>query len=103
MMLKWVLVGVVAVVATVVVGAVVWSGDEGGKPGHGEGMHMAKRACKAELTAEQRETLKATIAELKEDGASKQEIHAALAELFRKWGIESPHKASSGTCSKAQE
>ena len=165
-MLKWVLMGVVAVVAMLVVGAVVWSGDEGAEPGHGEGMHMAKRACMTELTAEQREKLHAAIAELKEagasreefhqalaemcqelgiewpkvegshgvhkeghegggmmqqltaeqrdklhatiapmkeDGASKQEIHAAMAELFAEWGIESPHKASSGRCSKSQE
>lgn len=165
-MLKWVIIGAVAVVATLVVGAVVWSGDEAAKPGHGEGMHMAKRACMAELTAEQREKFDATIAELKEagastvefhqamaemcqesgiecpkmegshgvhreghggggmmqqltaeqrdklhatiapmkeDGASKQEIHEALAELFVEWGIESPHKTSSGVCSKSQE
>ena len=94
MMLKWVIIGVVAVVATLVVGAVVWSGDESGKPGHGEGMHMAKQACMTELTPEQRETLKATMEELKEADASKEEIHQAIAGLFTEWGIERPHKAS---------
>ncbi len=100
MMLKWVIIGVVAVVATLVVGAVVWSGDESGKPGHGEGMHMAKRACMAELTAEQRETLHATIAELKEAGASKEEFHQALAEMCEELGIECPKME--GKCPKME-
>ncbi len=98
---------------------------EGGESGHGEGMHVAKRACKAELTAEQphkasdsgehggmfwkqltpeqREELHATIAELKEAGASKEEFHQAVTGLFAEWGIESPHKASSGVCPKSEE
>ena len=67
------------------------------KEGHG-GHGMMQQ-----LTPEQRDQLKATIAPMKEDGASKEEIHEAIAGLFAEWGIESPHKASSGTCSKSEE
>ena len=88
---KWVVVGLVVVV-TVALVAVAWTADEGCPTGHGQGAHMAKRACMAQLTPEQREELKATIAPMREAGASKQEIHQAVAGLFEGWGIECPQR-----------
>ena len=49
-----------------------------------------------QLTPEQREELKATVAEMKADGASKPEIREAVAGLFEGWGIERPRRGHGG-------
>ena len=42
------------------------------------------------LTDEQRETLRAAIQELRNQGATREEIRAAIAEQLEEWGIEPP-------------
>ncbi len=42
------------------------------------------------LTNEQRATLHATIKEMRDKNATRDEIHAKVAELFKEWGIEKP-------------
>jgi len=44
------------------------------------------------LNEEQRETLKTKLQELREQGASPEEIHDAIAALFTEWGIEMPER-----------
>lgn len=44
----------------------------------------------AQLTPEQRQEVKAKLQELRAAGKTPQEIHAALQELFKGWGIEPP-------------
>ena len=54
-----------------------------GHAGHGGGMHM-------QLTDEQQKELEATVTSLHEQGATRQEIRAAVDALFAGWGIERP-------------
>ncbi len=42
------------------------------------------------LTDEQRETLHSTIKEMRDQNATRNEIHAKVTELFQSWGIEMP-------------
>lgn len=46
------------------------------------------------LTEEQQETLKSTIKQLREQGASRKEIHEAVADLFESWDLEMPERPS---------
>ncbi len=61
----------------------------GGGPGLGKGPGEG-RGWLAQLTPEQREQVKAKLKELKEAGKTPQEIHAAIAEMLKGWGIEPP-------------
>ncbi|MDZ7723333.1 MAG: FlgD immunoglobulin-like domain containing protein [candidate division KSB1 bacterium] len=56
------------------------------RPGRGHGPQFHQ------LTEQQRETLKSTIQDLREQGASREEIHKAVAELFESWGLERPKR-----------
>ncbi len=49
-----------------------------------------RQGDRPQLTAEQREQVKSTIAEMKEEGASREEIGAAVGEMLKEWGIEAP-------------
>jgi hypothetical protein len=66
-----------------------------GKFGKG-GAHGAR----ANLTDEQRETVQATVQEMRANDASREEIRAAIKALFDGWGIEMPergfHRAGAG-------
>ena len=42
------------------------------------------------LTPEQREEVQGTVKELREDGASGQEIREALGDMLKGWGIQLP-------------
>ncbi len=46
--------------------------------------------CRAQLTEEQRETLRTTVQNLRDQGATRREIHDAVASLFAEWGVEMP-------------
>lgn len=46
----------------------------------------------AQLTPEQREQLQAKVQELKEQGASGEEIHGVVQEMLRDWGVERPQQ-----------
>ena len=64
-----------------------WGIEMPERPGHHQGPGFGDQ-----LTGEQKETLKNTIRELREQGASRKEIHAAVKELFEAWGIEMPQR-----------
>ncbi len=53
-------------------------------PGHGP-------IC-VELTEEQRDILLETISSMRQEGASREEIHQAVQQLFEEWGIEVPER-----------
>lgn len=46
----------------------------------------------AQLSEEQREQLHALVSGLREQGKSRKEIHAEVAELFESWGLEAPQR-----------
>jgi len=55
----------------------------------GEG-HGRRHKLMEQLTEEQREAVHALVTEMREAGASRDEIHAAVRELLQSWGIEMP-------------
>jgi len=56
------------------------------------GRHSHKREFWSKLTEEQRETIHQTVMEMQEGGATREEIHTAVAELLESFGIELPDK-----------
>ncbi len=63
------------------------------------GIEMPARGLKRfsdVLTEEQIAELEATVAELRENGATREEIHAAVQALFNEWGIEMPPPGGHG-------
>ena len=60
-----------------------------GRPGFGRG---GVPGMMKDLTAEQRQQVEELIESKREEGASREEIHAAVAELLAGWGIEIPEK-----------
>jgi DNA-binding transcriptional regulator YhcF (GntR family) len=74
-----ILVAVAAMSAGTIYGG---TGERGGRGGHRfEG-----------LTEEQRTEVHELVSGMREAGASREEIHAAVAELFENWGIEMPER-----------
>jgi TRAP-type C4-dicarboxylate transport system substrate-binding protein len=65
-----------------------WPGPFG--PGHGRGGFWK------DLTEEQREAVQERIKELREEGATREEIHTAVAEMLKGYGIELPEKRGEG-------
>jgi len=63
--------------------------------GRQEGNHNG-RGFLSSLTQEQRETVHSTVMKMKEEGASREEIHAAVAEMLKGYGIEPPEKWGEG-------
>jgi hypothetical protein len=59
--------------------------------GEGQGQGM-RNGFGANLTEEQRTQLQAKIKEMRQAGAKPEEIRAAVAELFKGWGIEMPKR-----------
>ncbi len=59
-----------------------------GRKGHNKGAWA--KTLGAKLTAEQRQTLRETVRNLKDQGASREEIREAVKALFNEWGIERP-------------
>ncbi|UCD38784.1 MAG: T9SS type A sorting domain-containing protein [Fidelibacterota bacterium] len=49
-----------------------------------------------QLTDEQKATVQELVSGMREDGASREEIHVAVAELFESWGLEPPVKGRWG-------
>ncbi|NIA31008.1 MAG: T9SS type A sorting domain-containing protein [Actinobacteria bacterium] len=58
--------------------------------------HFGHKGFGMNLTDEQRETLHSTIKEMRDQGATRDEIHAKVAELFKEWSIEKPAKMMHG-------
>lgn len=46
----------------------------------------------SQLTDEQRQAVRDLVGEMRAEGASRQEIHEAISELFAEWGIEMPER-----------
>jgi len=85
---KMVIVALVAAMALTLTG-LVWA-DQGCADCDGQCVDYPKRAHMPMLTAEQREEVKARAAELDEQGASPEEVRAAIAEMLKEWGVERP-------------
>jgi len=89
----------IMIVALVVAMALTLSGlawaHEGCDDCDGECVDYPKRAHMPMLTAEQRDEVKARAAELDEQGASPEEVRAAIAEMLKEWGIQ-PRVGQSG-------
>ena len=62
-------------------------GEKGPGPGHGRDLG---------LTEEQREALHERVLEMREAGASREEIHARIREMLQGWGIEVPERPERG-------
>jgi DNA-binding transcriptional regulator YhcF (GntR family) len=62
--------------------------------GHGPGGHF-----RDQLTEEQRQAIRARIREMREAGASHDEIHEAVREMLSEFGIEIPGSAEAGEAS----
>jgi len=83
---KIVTVALVAAMALTLTG-LAWA-DQGCADCDGQCVEYPKRAHMPMLTAEQREEVKARAAELDEQGASPEEVRAAIAEMLKEWGIQ---------------
>ncbi|MEE9465558.1 MAG: FlgD immunoglobulin-like domain containing protein [Candidatus Neomarinimicrobiota bacterium] len=60
------------------------------KPGHGfRHMGRGQRALMEQLTDDQRAELHELMSSMRDDGATRREIHAAVTALLSEWGIES--------------
>ncbi len=91
---KIVIVALVAAMALMLSG-LAWV-DEGSAKPEGQRADYLKQGIMQQLTPEQREQLKDMIAELKEDGASKEEIREAVVEQLKEWGVERPQRPGNG-------
>ncbi len=90
---KVLLVTMVTVVAMVAsIGA--WAHEEGSDSCEGEGSTYAKHARMPMLTPEQREEVKAKVAEMEEAGARPEEVREAVADMLKAWGIERPQRGA---------
>jgi len=58
--------------------------------GHPGGYHGFNGDFWKDLTVEQREVLRATIKEMRDEGATREEIHAVVTEILEGYGIELP-------------
>ncbi|HEY3397819.1 MAG TPA: hypothetical protein VGM19_09210 [Armatimonadota bacterium] len=67
-------------------------------PGAGGG---AGKGIMAQLTPDQRQQVVAKIKELKAAGKTPEEIHAAVAEMLKGWGIQAPAAGGQGAAWKA--
>jgi len=85
---KVVIVALVAAMALTLTG-LAWA-HEGCADCDGQCVDYPKRAHMPMLTAEQREEVKARAAELDEQGASPEEVRAAIAEMLEEWGVKRP-------------
>ena len=83
---KIVTVALVAALALTLTG-LAWT-HEGCDDCDGECVDYPKRAHMPMLTAEQRDEVIARAAELDEQGASPEEVRAAIAEMLKEWGIQ---------------
>ena len=85
-----------ALLLTASVSAQMGRGGSGGGHGHGQtGFHQPGYAGQgggmyAQLSDDQRQKLRDTVTALREQGATRQEIRAAVDALFAEWGIERP-------------
>ncbi len=83
---KVVIVALVGAMVLTVTG-LAWA-DQGYADCEGQCVGYPKRAHMPMLTAEQREEVKAKAAELHEQGASPEEVRAAIAEMLKEWDIQ---------------
>ncbi len=67
-----------------------------GEPGDRRGCRDGGEGFGEKLTEDQRAALHSTILEMWQDGASREEIRGAVAELLEEWGIELPEHHGSG-------
>jgi len=51
----------------------------------------------AKLTADQRAQVKAKIADLRQQGATREQIHQAIADMLKSWGIEVPQPGAAAS------
>ena len=78
---------------TVIAVAMGYAGrGEGCGEGQGKGHGRGHAGLFSQLTEEQREAVHETIEEMREAGASREEIHAAVREMMGSWGIEKPER-----------
>ena len=91
MTIKWFWVAAVAILC-LAAGVAVWSlnGEAPAQPA--PGMHCGGGGgwMAEQLTPEQRQEVKAKIMEMKDQGASQEEIHAAVKQMLAGWGVELP-------------
>jgi len=71
---------------------------EGGPKGNGPGGPFGDR-----LTEEQREAIHAMVKEMREAGASREDIHAAVRDMFAEFGIDLPECPEGGEASSQAE
>jgi len=90
---KVVIVALAAAMA-LTLGGLAWA-DQGCADCDGQCVDYPKRAHMPMLTAEQRDEVKARAAELDEQGASPEQVRAAIAEMLKEWGIQ-PRVGQSG-------
>lgn len=69
--------------------------NQGGGRQH-PGIGQQHRGFWSQLTDEQKQTLQQKIAELRSQGVTREEIHAAIAETLESWGIEAPERPGDG-------
>ena len=91
MTIKWFYVAAVAILC-LAAGVAVWSLNGEAPAQSGPGMHCGGGGgwMAEQLTPEQRQGLKAKIMEMKDEGASPEEIHAAVKQMLAGWGVELP-------------
>jgi Spy/CpxP family protein refolding chaperone len=65
---------------------------EGRGPGHGRG----HGGFFGQLTEEQKDAVHATVQEMRDAGATREEVHAAVREMLAGWGIEVPERQGRG-------
>ncbi|MCZ6854961.1 MAG: hypothetical protein O7G86_13690, partial [Gammaproteobacteria bacterium] len=63
-----------------------------GPPRLGQGGHPERGLAQLDLTEEQQPAIRERVEELKETGASREEIHAAVAEMLEGFGVEVPER-----------
>ncbi len=91
---KWILIGACVALATAVSG-LVWSEDAGGPapgtPPAQAGPEVGPQwKWMARLTPEQRQQVQDKVQELRQQGKTEAEIHAAVAEMLQGWGVKVP-------------
>jgi DNA-binding transcriptional regulator YhcF (GntR family) len=78
---------------TVIAVAMGYAGrGEGCGDGQGKGHGRGHAGLFGQLTEEHREAIHEKIEEMREAGASREEIHAAVGEMMGSWGIEMPER-----------
>jgi len=67
----------------------------GNRPGHGPGMtngHGPGHGIFRQLTEEQRDAIRQMVDQMREDGATREEIHDAVMAQLEEWGVELPER-----------